>query len=56
MKIAIVTSEIDRSRDTEVLRVWNQGMANHETLEMLWPKLCAAFKLVPKGREEKEAA
>jgi hypothetical protein len=37
-----VPREIDRSKHRRVLEVWNQCMADCETLEMAWPKLVKA--------------
>jgi hypothetical protein len=40
---AIVPKQINREHHRHVLDVWNECMANAETLEMTWPKLVAAF-------------
>jgi hypothetical protein len=45
--LVLVPKEIDRKRHGNVLIVWNQCMIAHETLEMTWPKLVNAIKLVP---------
>lgn len=47
-RLAVVPTVIDPKKHTEVLAVWNEGIVEHETLEMLWPKLVAAI-------EEKDA-
>ena len=38
-----VPREIDRSKHGNVLRVWNDCMSDHESLEMTWPKLVDAL-------------
>ena len=47
-RLAVVPTEIDRKKHSEVFVIWNEAMVEHETLEMLWPKLVAAM-------EEKDA-
>ena len=39
----VVPMEIDRSKHRKVLLVWNECMANHETLETTWPRLVDAM-------------
>jgi hypothetical protein len=39
-----VPVEIDRTKHRHVLDVWNQCMADCETLEMAWPKLVRAME------------
>ena len=39
----LVPMFIDRDKHEHVLLVWNECMAEHETLEMVWPKLVAAI-------------
>ena len=50
-----VPTEIDRSLHANVLSVWNDGLANCETLEMLWPKLVKAM-LAAAPQESDEVA
>ena len=40
-----VQKEIDRAKHHNVLQVWNDCMAAHETLEMTWPKLVSAMEV-----------
>jgi hypothetical protein len=42
-KWASVPREIDREHHRRVLEVWNACMADHESLEMTWPKLVKAI-------------
>lgn len=43
--MALVPREIDRMQHANVLGVWNDCMANYETLEMTWPKLVDAIAM-----------
>lgn len=45
--LAPLPAEIDRTKHGKVLEVWNDCMANCETLEMTWPKLVKAMRTSP---------
>ena len=44
----VVPREIDRDKHRHVLDVWNNGLIECETLEMMWPKLVDAIAAAPK--------